>query len=259
MTSVAEVRIAAVATEEMEPAGQAVGVAGVMRSLKHLWAYRELLLLLVQRELKARYKDSVLGFVWSLIRPLTMLLVYYVAIGKFLQAERSINGFAIFVFTGLTAWTLFSDIVSGSTGSIVGNSGLIKKIYLPREVFPLSVVGSALFNFSIQLAILVGATFVFGHHPQVATLAYAPLALVVLLLFGTAFGLFLSAVNVFLRDVQYLVEVVLMVLMWASPIIYSWKLVDQHLPDGILKDLYLANPVTLCVIGFPADVLGPGR
>lgn len=246
----AQERLAAVAQAPMNPTGRLQGWRGAWLSLRDIWQYRELLDLLIRRELKARYKDSVLGFMWSMIRPLTMLLVYYVAIGKFLQGERSIPGFAVFVFSGLTLWTLFSDIVAGGTGAIVGNAGLVKKIYLPREVFPLAVVGSALFNFTIQIGILLAATFVLRRPPALETAYYAPLALVVILTFGLALALFLSAVNVFLRDVQYLVEVVLMVLMWASPIVYSWSLVDQALPDGWLKDLYLMNPVTLCVLAF---------
>ncbi|NUU16797.1 ABC transporter permease [Cellulomonas humilata] len=250
MTISAQERIAAVSREPLKATGRTRGWSGALKSIQDIWDRRELLGLLVRRELRARYKDSALGFFWSLVRPLTMLLVYYVAIGKFLGGERAIPSFAIFVFTGLTAWSLFSDIVAGGTGSIVGNGGLVKKIYLPREVFPLSVVGSALFNFAIQLGILIVATVVLQEPPQLSTLYYAPLAAAVLLVFGLALALTLSALNVFLRDVQYLVEVVLMVAMWASPIVYSWALVDQAIPDGFLKDLYLANPVTLCVLGF---------
>ncbi|WP_421734393.1 ABC transporter permease [Cellulomonas sp.] len=250
MTISAQERIAAVSREPLKATGRTRGWSGALKSIQDIWDRRELLGLLVRRELRARYKDSALGFFWSLVRPLTMLLVYYVAIGKFLGGERAIPSFAIFVFTGLTAWSLFSDIVAGGTGSIVGNGGLVKKIYLPREVFPLSVVGSALFNFAIQLGILIVATVVLQEPPQLSTLYYAPLSAAVLLVFGLALALTLSALNVFLRDVQYLVEVVLMVAMWASPIVYSWALVDEALPDGLLKDIYLANPVTLCVLGF---------
>ena len=136
------------AAEPLVPAGPVTGfVGGTADSVRGVWRYRELLDLLVRRELKSRYKDSALGFLWSLIRPLTQLLVYYIAIGKFLGAERSIPDFAIYIFTGLTAWGLFSEIISAGTGSIVANGGLVKKIYLPREVFPLSVIGSAFFNF----------------------------------------------------------------------------------------------------------------
>src|SRR3954453_15751585 len=118
---------------------------GTLHSLREITGQRELLGLLVRRELKARYKDSSLGFLWSLLRPLSILVVYYVAIGKFLGAERAIPDFAIYIFTGLTVWQLFQEIVSSSTGSIVGNAGLVRKVYLPREIFPLSTVGSALF------------------------------------------------------------------------------------------------------------------
>lgn len=251
----AQERLAAVEKLPLVPAGRSIGMRGTVASVKDVWRYRELLGLLVRRELRARYKDSALGFVWSLARPLTMLLVYYVAIGKFLGAEQvpgrpgGIPGFAIFVFTGLTLWSLFSDVVAGGTGSIVGNAGLVKKIYVPREVFPLAVTGSALFNFAIQLGILVVATFLVGHPPALSTLGYAPLGFAVALVYGVALAFFLGAVNVTMRDVQYLVEVALMVLMWASPIIYSWALVDDRLP-GWMGELYLANPVTLAILGF---------
>jgi ABC-2 type transport system permease protein len=233
--SAAALRIQRLAEEPLVSAGPERGFfKGTLKSVRDLSAYRELLGLLVRRELKAKYKDSTLGFLWTLIRPLTLLLVYYVAIGKFLGAERSIPDFAIYIFTGLIAWQLFLEIVSGGTGSIVGNAGLIKKVYLPREVFPLSVVGGAV---------------VTGSVPTGPRLLFVPLALAVLLVYGTALALVLSAVNVYLRDVQYLVEVGLMVFFWLSPIVYSWELVQSAVPSETIQQLYLANPVTAAVLG----------
>ncbi|GAA3802325.1 ABC transporter permease [Cellulomonas soli] len=258
MTVSAQDRIEAVAREPFTTTGRESGWTGAWRSVVDIWGHRELLDLLVRRELKSRYKDSALGFLWSMIRPLTMLFVYYVAIGKVLNGERSIPGFAIFVFTGLTAWGLFSEIVAGGTGSIVGNSGLVKKIYLPREVFPLSVVGSALFNFAIQLSILIIATLALRQPPTQYVFTYFPVATLLLLVLGLALALMLGAANVFLRDMQYLVEVVLMVAMWASPIVYSWQLVDGKLPDGLLKDLYLSNPVTLAILAYQRSFWAEG-
>lgn len=256
MTNEGEARAARLAAQPLRPAGPRPGfVRGTVQSIRDILGQRELLGLLVRRELKARYKDSILGFFWSLAKPLAMLLVYYVAIGKFLGAEQvpgkpgGIPAFAIFIFTGLTAWQLFSDIVVAGTGSIVGNGGLIKKVYLPREVFPLSVVGAALFNFLIQLSVLLAATLVIGQFPIGSRWGYFLLSLAVLIVFSTALALLLSAVNVYLRDVQYLIEIMIMILLWASPIIYSWKFVDARL-DGFLEGLYLANPMTQVVIGF---------
>jgi ABC-2 type transport system permease protein len=259
-----DVRAQDIASEPMRPAGPRHGFfGGTFESIRDVWSRRELLNQLTRREIKARYKDSALGFFWSLARPLAMLLVYYVAIGKFLGAARSIPDFAIFIFAGLTAWQLFSDIVIIGTGSIVGNAGLIKKVYVPRELFPLSVVGSALFNFAIQLGVLIAATAVLGRFPTGARWLYFALALAVIVPFSTALALLLSATNVYLRDVQYLVEIMLMILMWASPIVYSWGLVHKalgpHLQVGQLgytpghpwlEQLYLANPMTQVVLGF---------
>ena len=224
--------------------------AGTGYSIRAIWGNKELLMLLVRREIKARYKDSSLGIAWSLLRPLTQLLIYYVAIGKFLGAERHVPDFAIFVFTGLTIWGLFSEVLSGATTSIVANSGLIKKVYLPREIFPLASVGSALFNFVVQFGILLVATIALGRFPWHMELLYLPFTVVVVLLFSFALGLFLSAVNVYLRDFQHLVDVALLVLFWASPIVYSYSQVDSVLKGNILEQIYLWNPVTLVVLGF---------
>lgn len=232
---------------------------GTGKSLRDIVGQREMLSLLVRRDLKARYKDSALGFVWSLVRPLTQLLIYYVVLGQFLGAARGIPDFAIYVFTGLTAYTLFSEIVAGSTSSIVGNSGLIKKVYIPREVFPLASVGAALFNFCIQFGILLAATLVLGKFPLTAELVYLVPALLVIVVYGTALGLVLSALNVYLRDVQYLIDVGLMVLLWASPIVYAWSQAKDVLGNGLLLQIYTDNPLTLSVLSLQRAIWTAGH
>lgn len=232
---------------------------GSGRSIAQVWAHRELLMLLVKREVRARYKDSSLGLIWSLARPLIQLLIYYFAIGKVLGAARSTPDYAIFVFTGLTAWGLFNEIVSATTGSIIGNSGLIKKVYLPREIFPLSAVGSALFNFFVQSIVLIVGILVLSHFVWSPQLLLAPFGILMLLVFSTALGLVLSAVNVYLRDVQHFVEIALLVLFWASPVVYPFTFVHRALHGNILEQLYLWNPVTLAVICMQRALWAGGR
>lgn len=267
MEDVAAARAAALAEQPLRIAGPRPGfLTGTVASVRDVVAHRELLGSLVRRELKSRYKDSTLGFLWTLIRPLAMLLIYWVVLGKFLEAERHIPSFAIFVFCGLTAWGLFSEIVNGGTSSIIANSGLVKKVYLPREVFPLSVVGSSLVNFVVQLAILLTATALTGQFPTGSRWWTGLLAFTVLLVFATAMALLLSALNVFLRDVQYLVDVALLILFWASPIVYSWQLLSDGLAGlglqgGWLERVYLANPMTVVILGFQQTfwVAGDGK
>lgn len=223
--------------------------SGTFDSLKDIWSHRELLGMLTRRELKARYKDSALGFLWSLARPLTQLGIYYIVVGKFMAAAASIDNFAIYIFAGLTIYTLFSEIVGTGTGAILANAGLVKKVYLPREIFPLAGVGSSLFNFVIQLGILIIASLALGTLQFSTDLLYGVGSLLIVLIYGTALSLILSAVNVYLRDIQYLVEVVLLLLMWASPIVYSWHMVETVLPAWAME-IYLNNPVTIAVLGF---------
>lgn len=242
-------RFARLEAEPLRPVSGKTGSAGA-EPLRRIFEQREMLDLLIRRDLKARYKDSSLGFVWSLVRPLTQLAIYYVVVGQFLGAARGIPDFAVYVFTGLAIYGLFSEIVMGGVGSIISNSGLVKKIYLPREIFPLASVGSALFNFAIQLVILVLATFLVGAPPLHADLLYAMPSIALILVYGTALALLLSAINVYLRDVQYLVEVAVMLLMWASPIVYSWTMVRDIVGSGTLLEAYTNNPITLAVLGF---------
>lgn len=232
-------------------APDAGAIGGFFGGVRDVIMHRSLLDLLIRRELKARYKDSSLGFVWSFIRPLTMLLIYYVAIGQFLGAARAVPQYAVFVYSGLTIWGLYNEIIQGGTSSILANAGLIKKVYVPRELFPLAAVGSALFNFGIQMIVLLGAIVVTGQFPLSWNLLYALAAIIVVVTYGVALALFLSAFNVYLRDIQYLVEVALLILFWASPIVYSWTQVQRvAINHPWVIDVYLLNPMSNAMLAF---------
>lgn len=234
---------------KLEKIGRPPGFfAEIKSAIAEIYSNRGLLYLLVKRDVKIRYKDSALGIFWSFARPLVQLAIYFFAIGQVLGAARSIPDFAIFVFIGISAWSLFNEVVSNSTHSIVINGGLVKKIYLPREIFPLAVSGTALFNFLVQ-AIILGLVIVFFARPPLTVeLLLVPLAVANLLIFSTAVGLVMAAFNVFLRDTEHLVEVGLTLLFWFSPIVYSYSFVVQAVKFDWLLSLYLANPVTISII-----------
>lgn len=223
---------------------------GTLASARDILQYRELLVLLVRRELRARYKNSTLGFAWSFAKPVAQLLIYTLILGELLQMNRGVPEFAIYVFCGLTIWTFFNEMVAGGTGSVVGNGGLVKKIYVPREVFPLSTVGGATFNFGIQFVVLLIATIATGQAPVSSDIWYVPAAVLLMLMVGTGLALLLSAVNVYLRDVQHLVEIATMLLFWASPIVYGFSYVHDYLQGNWFEQVYLTNPVTIAVLAF---------
>lgn len=248
------------ASSGLEEIGRPRGFAkGLAAALRELGENRDLIRLLVAREIKARYKNSTLGIVWSLFRPIIQLAVYYVFIGQILGAARAIPGFAIFVFTGLTLWGLFSDIVQGGTQSIVANGGLVKKIYLPREIFPLASAGSALFNFGVQLIVLLIATVVLDSPPLHLEIIYLVPALLLVLTFGLAISMTLAAINVYLRDVEHLTEVALIIGFWASPIVYSMNFVRDAIGGTIWEAVYLSNPVSLAIIAMQKALWMPGN
>lgn len=228
---------------------------GTRHDLLEVWQHRELLRAFVARELRARYKGASLGWAWALVRPLVMLLVYGVAVGIFLGAGRAIPQFMIFIYSGLLAWTLFSTLVVGCIGAVVGNGALLTRANFPRLLLPLSVVAAALVDFLLQASVLLVGYAVFRDVPSPGGLLWLAPALFVLLTFGLGLGLVLAAVNVYVRDVAFLTDVGLQVGFWAAPVIYSYGQVVQGARDfGLAADLvtrlYMLNPIANVVIGF---------
>ncbi len=219
-------------------------------TVSDIWRYRELLVNLVRKDLKVKYKGSFLGFAWSLARPMLLLLIYYIAIGKFLKSP--VPDFVVFLFSGLVAWTFFADVVNGATTAITSNAGLIKKVYFPREILPLSVVGSALVQLALMLVVLFALVLVSGRHVDLLNLLYLPFALVPLIVFASGVALLMSAANVFLRDTQHLVDVGLLFWFYMTPILYAFGTVqDRLVSTGTwLEQLFLLNPLAPVVFGF---------
>ena len=231
------------------PAGR---TSGVFKDVRDLLGTRELLSALLGRELAGKYKGSLLGIGWTLIRPLIMLFIYAVVIGEFLGAARSISNFAIFVLVGLLFWNLISDSINMGSVSMTSNSTLLKKVWFPREVLPLTSFAVASVHFLVQVLVLLFAYFAFSSWPTAGNLLY--LIPAILIAFPVAFGLSLifAVLNVRFRDTQYIVEVGLVLSFWLSPVVYPWTAAHQFLatlPFGsFFQQLYMANPFGLVVM-----------
>jgi lipopolysaccharide transport system permease protein len=216
-------------------------IKDVIRYIKEIIEHRELLYNLTSKELKLKYRNSVLGFLWSFLNPILMLLVYTIAF-KFIM-RQNIKNFTVFLLCGLLPWNFFVASVMGSTNSIVGNANLIKKVYFPREIIPLSIIFSNFINFVITLVILFGAVLFTGLRLGLPLIV---LPIVLLLLLGISIGLslILSAFNVLYRDISHLVEVLFNLWMYLTPIVYPLTYLNGH---KIAKKLIMLNPMTLVV------------
>ena len=240
-------------------------VSSADRTLKtgviELYKARPVLYALVKRELKSRYRGSLFGFAWALGKPMSMLIIYSLIIGEILGASRSIDYFALYLFIGLMFWGFFAEAVASSSNSLVQSSGLLQKIAFPREIIPLTSVVIAGVNTLIQIPILIVGYAFFNAWPSASGLLMVPVLIAALFLFTLTLAFLLSALNVYVRDVQPLTELTLSLLMYTSPIIYSWTFVYEHVlskfNDSRLFDLYLLNPLSTIFIGLQ-DSLWPG-
>ncbi|MEO8476173.1 MAG: ABC transporter permease [Actinomycetota bacterium] len=224
--------------------------------LRELWAYREILLNLVRKELKVKYTASVLGAVWSVLNPIVFLAVFSF-VTKVLQNQ--IPDFPVFLLSGLLAWNLFSAALLQGSRSVLDNANLVKKVAFPREILPLSSIGVGLVDFVLQSAVLLLFIFVSGHGLEATVVVLYPLSILTVLVFTVALVFWVSALNVRYRDVGHLLNLGLLVWFWMTPIVYQSGLVQSYFASrGTpgLWNLYLLNPLTPIVLGFQRALYG---
>ena len=227
-----------------------------MNYLKEVWGSRELLFNLTSREVRGKYKRTIFGQLWSLANPLALMLIYTLVFGIIFKSNpepgspSGLNVFALWLLCGLLPWTFFANVVNTASGSLVGNANLIQKVSFSRIVLPLSTVGSSAYNWAFEMAVLVIALSIAGGF----VLPWLPLVIVAMALlavFAAGVGLLFSIANVYFRDTQYLLSIILQLWIYLSPIIYPTTLVIGKSKEigGLLgtpitlADLYELNPM----------------
>ena len=219
--------------------------------LKEIWAYRDLISAFVVRDLKVRYRGSVLGFLWSFLDPLVNMLVLWVVFG-FLFA-RGIENFAIFLLIGILPWGFFSGSVSQGSAVISESRGLIKKIRLPREVFPISIVIANLVHFFFALVILVFFLVAAGVPFSPLALLFFPVVLLLAIVFNLGVTFITSSISVYFKDFPFIVESFLRIFYFATPIFYSVTMIPEK-----FRDFFLLNPLASMVTAY-RQILMEGR
>ena len=215
---------------------------GFINKVKEIYKYRHMLFTLVKQDKNGRYKGSIFGFLWTLLNPLFMLLVYSVVFSIVFKSD--IENYPIYLFVCLMPWNAFNTMIGGGTTCVSNNASIIKKVYFPREVLPLSVVISNTIQYCFSLVITFIALLISG----IGITWYAiflPLVMLVQVVFAFGLILMLSAANVYVRDVQYMMNPIMMIWMYASPILYSITMV----PEKWLS-IYKLNPMVTILQGY---------
>lgn len=193
-----------------------------------------------------RYRGSVLGMVWSYVKPAVQLVVYWVAMGHFIGMGRGIPNYVIYLFSGMVMINFFNEIVINACRSIIFNAPLVGKIYMPRELFPVSSLWVALVHLLPQAAVLLVGCLLLGWRPDVMSIVAILAAVLLVGLFGLGVGLVFATFNVFYRDAENLVELFNMIAIWISPVFYTWVMVADKLPYWAFM-IYQWNPLTAAV------------
>jgi ABC-2 type transport system permease protein len=238
-------------TDELVEPGRGHGLLDVARN-------RFLLRLIVRKELRVRYRGSVLGLFWSYVKPAVQFGVYFLALGVFLKLNETLEDFAVYLFSGLVVLNFFGEAFGNAARSIVRNAPLVKKIYLPRELFPVATTYVAAIHLLPQVVVLFVGSLVAGWRPSAEALGSALLGFAIVTVIVTGMGLLLAALNVYFRDFENIVDLLLLVVVWLSPVLYPWSFVREALGTGWLMQLYLANPLTVAVQLFQRAFWAPG-
>jgi lipopolysaccharide transport system permease protein len=221
--------------------------------LRELWRYRELFYFYTWRDIKVRYKQSFFGFTWAVIQPLSMMLLFTFFFGKTLKVPSDGIPYPIFVFTGLLIWNIFSSGLLNAGNSMITNANIIKKIYFPRLIIPLSSVLVALFDFLMAFIIYIFILIYYGYY--INLLVFIPaLLFAVLLTVMTTFGLgtFLAALNVKYRDFRYVIPFLIQALLFVTPVIYSISIIE----NPVIKFILDLNPLSGAITCFRGAVTG---
>lgn len=218
--------------------------------MRELWEYRELLYFLTWRDIKVRYKQTVLGAAWAVIQPLFMMLVFSLFFGKLAGVPSDGIPYPVFTFCGLLPWQLFSQSLTQASNSLVGSQNLITKVYFPRLIVPISAVLAGVVDFAIAFVMLLLMMFYFGIVPGWRLLA-VPGLLVLTVITALGVGLWLSALNVQYRDVRYTISFLVQFWLFATPVAYPSSIVPEK-----WRVLYGLNPMVGIVDGFRWALLG---
>ncbi|MFD5215739.1 ABC transporter permease [Microbacterium sp. NPDC058345] len=223
-------------------------VPGRGRGILDVFQRQYLLRLLVRKGTATRYRNSVLGWVWSYVKPAAQFVIYFFVMGVIMRLDKGIENFPIYLFSGVVAVNLFNEAFGNATTSIVDNRALVKKIYLPRELFPIAAIIIAFVHFLPQLAILLLVCALVGWTPTLLGLGGILLGIIVVVAFALGLGLLFAGLNVRYRDAQNFVELIRMFSTWTSPVLYPWLLVRNALPNHEwLFNVYTWNPLTVAV------------
>lgn len=218
--------------------------------LHELWEFRDLLYFFTWRDLKVRYKQTVLGFMWAIAQPFFTMLVFTLFFGSLVKIPSEGVPYPIFAYTALLPWILFADSMNRSTNSIVANAGIIQKVYFPRLLLPISGILSPLVDFCIAFVILIAMMIYYGIMPTINTILL-PLFLLLALATSLGVGLWLSALNAKFRDIQYLVPFATQLWMFSSPVVYSATMIPES-----YQWIYGLNPMAGVIEGFRWALLG---
>ena len=211
--------------------------------LSAVWEYRDLLYFLTLRGIKAKYAQSVLGIGWAIINPLLQTVIFTIIFGNLVALSSDGVPYLLFNFTAMVAWTYFSGILTDATSSLIANRAMIGKVYFPRLVLPLAAVFSKLIDFTVGLLVLFGLLVYYRIAPG-ATVLYFPIFLLILLLTGIGIGSFLAALAVQYRDINYAMSLVIRVLMYSAPVVYSVDVIPER-----FQMLYALNPMVGVIEG----------
>ena len=222
--------------------------------LGELWEYRELILFLVWRDIKVRYKQTLLGASWAILKPLLAMVIFQIIFGRL--AGLSTDGVPgpLFYYSGLLPWILFQDGVTKASASLVTGRSLVTKVYFPRMALPLAAVSSGLVDLAISFLVLLGMMFFF-RYPLGLQVVATPIFVFWGLATGLGVGLWLAALNALYRDVAYITPFILQAWFFASPVVYSVTMI----PEGIWQVIYGLNPMAGVVQGFRWATLGVGQ